>query len=96
MFSKMLSAVVVPALLFSSLAQATQVDKRSVGALTPLSAKSNVCNILDYGAVADNSTDVGPAILSAFTKCAKAGRATLYIPPGTYSREWPFLDPKEP
>lgn len=87
MFANILSALVVPTILFSSFAQATQVDKRSVGALTPLSAKTTVCNVLDYGAVADNSTDIGPAILSAFTNCAKAGGATIYIPPGSYSRK---------
>lgn len=79
--------LVVPALLLSSGASATQVDKRSVGALTPLSSKSTVCNILDYGGVADGETDVGPAISEAFSECATNGGTTLYIPPGNYSRE---------
>ncbi|KUJ23727.1 pectin lyase-like protein [Mollisia scopiformis] len=84
MLSRILSALLVPSLLFSSFAQA-EVDTSSVGPLTPLSSKSTICNVLDYGAVADNSTDIGLAILSAFTSCAKAGGATLYIPPGSYS-----------
>lgn len=77
----------MPVLLLSMGAGATQVDKRSVGALTPLSSKSTVCNVLDYGGVADGKTDIGPAISSAFTECAIKGGATLYIPPGDYSRE---------
>lgn len=86
MFSNILSALLVPTLLFSSLAQAAaNVDLSSVGPLTPLSSKSKVCNVLDYGAVADNKTDIGPAISSAFTECASTGGATLYIPPGSYS-----------
>lgn len=86
MFSNIVSALLVPALLFSSLVQgAAQVDKASVGPLTPLSAKSKICNVLDYGAKADNKTDIGPAILSAFSKCAITGGATIYVPPGSYS-----------
>lgn len=88
MFSKPFSSFLVPALLLSSLAEATQVDKRSVGALTPLSSKTKVCNILNYGAVADNKTDIGPAIKSAFSSCAITGGATIYIPPGSYSRKF--------
>ncbi|PMD24596.1 glycoside hydrolase family 28 protein [Hyaloscypha hepaticicola] len=85
MFSKLLPSALLPTLLISFFASATQIDRRSVGALTPLSSKTKVCNILDYGAVADNSTDIGPAIKSAFASCAISGRATIYIPPGSYS-----------
>ena len=76
------------ALLFAASllgAEAMLLDKRAVGALTPLSAKSKVCNIMDYGAKADGETDISTAITSAFTECAKAGGATLYIPSGNYS-----------
>jgi rhamnogalacturonan hydrolase len=78
------------ALFLSSLTHGTQVDKRSVGALTPISAKTKIRNILDYGGVADNKTDIGPAIELAFSSCAVSGGATLYIPPGSYSRMSPF------
>lgn len=88
MFSNLLSSV-FSTFLLCSLAQA-QVDLDTVGPLTPLSAKSTICNILDYGGVADNSTDIGPAIKSAFTSCAINGGATLYIPPGSYSRKSPI------
>ncbi|KAH7379816.1 pectin lyase fold/virulence factor [Cadophora sp. MPI-SDFR-AT-0126] len=85
MFFNIISAI-VPGLLFSSLVQAAaQVDKTTVGPLTPLSSKSKICNVLDYGAKADNKTDIGPAILSAFSKCASNGGATIYVPPGSYS-----------
>lgn len=85
MLSKLLFVVPLAALLLSPLTSATLVDKRSVGALTPLSSKTKICNVLDYGAVADNSTDLGPAIKSAFSSCAITGGATIYIPPGSYS-----------
>ncbi|KAG4440756.1 hypothetical protein IFR05_003743 [Cadophora sp. M221] len=86
MFSSIISTLLVPTLLLSSLVQgAAQVDKSSVGPLTPLSAKTKICNVLDYGAKADNKTDIGPAILSAFSKCAITGGATIYVPPGSYS-----------
>ncbi|TVY36592.1 putative rhamnogalacturonase A [Lachnellula subtilissima] len=77
---------VVPALFLSSVAQAAaQIDITSLGPKTALSAKSKICNVLDYGAVADNKTDIGPAILKAFSSCATTGGATIYVPPGSYS-----------
>jgi rhamnogalacturonan hydrolase len=89
MFSNIFKAVLT-AILFSSIAQAAaQVDTTAVGAKTPLSSKSTICNVLDYGAVADNKTDIGPAILKAFTDCASGGGATIYVPPGSYSSLFP-------
>jgi rhamnogalacturonan hydrolase len=35
-----------------------------VGPTTDLSFKTNICNVLDYGAVANNTTDIGVAIAS--------------------------------
>ena len=85
MFFNIFKAV-VPALFLSSVAQAAaQIDITSVGPKTTLSAKSKICNVLDYGAVADNATDIGPAILKAFSSCASTGGATIYVPPGSYS-----------
>ncbi len=37
----------------------------SVGPTTPLSQKSHICNVLDYGGSV-GSSDIGPAITSAF------------------------------
>ncbi|KAJ6578721.1 pectin lyase-like protein [Mycena vulgaris] len=49
------------------------------------------CNVLDYGAVADNTTDVGPALTAAWTECVipqvKTTVATdvlLYVPAGSF------------
>lgn len=84
MFPTTISALVLPALLLSSSVHAA-VDLTSVGALTSLYSKSTICNVVDYGAVADNSTDIGPAILKAFNNCASGKSATIYIPPGSYS-----------
>ncbi|KAL4975948.1 RGase A [Aspergillus desertorum] len=59
----------------------------SVGPLTSVSSKSQTktCNVLDYGAVADKSTDIGPALSSAWDECADGG--VVYIPPGDYAIE---------
>ncbi|KAL4901736.1 RGase A [Aspergillus multicolor] len=59
----------------------------SVGPLTSASSKSQTktCNVLDYGAVADKSTDIGPALSSAWDECADGG--VVYIPPGDYAIE---------
>ncbi|KAL1970633.1 hypothetical protein VTN77DRAFT_4277 [Rasamsonia byssochlamydoides] len=56
-----------------------------VGPLTSISHKQSIktCNVLDYGAVADNSTDLGPPLTDAFTACSSGG--VVYIPPGNYA-----------
>ncbi len=58
-----------------------------VGPLTSASTKAatKVCNIVDYGAKAGTTTDVGPPIASAWAACASGG--LVYIPPGTYQME---------
>lgn len=64
----------------------------SVGPSTSYSSKANnkVCNILDYGGVADNSTDIGPAISSAWDECKTGG--VVHIPSGDYALEsWVLL-----
>lgn len=59
----------------------------SVGPTTTVSTKSanKICNVLDYGAVADKSTDVGAAITSAWADCRDGG--VVYIPAGDYAFE---------
>ncbi|KAL4930492.1 putative extracellular rhamnogalacturonase [Aspergillus undulatus] len=59
----------------------------SVGPLTSSSSKSQTktCNVVDYGAIADKSTDIGPALSSAWDDCASGG--VVYIPPGDYAIE---------
>jgi rhamnogalacturonan hydrolase len=49
------------------------------------------CNVLNYGAVADNSTDLGPALTAAWTKCVipqvtttVATNVLLYVPAGNF------------
>ncbi|RAK96235.1 RGase A [Aspergillus ibericus CBS 121593] len=55
-----------------------------VGPTTSATDKAAVktCNVLDYGAVADNTTDVGQPIMDAFTDCASGG--LVYVPEGDY------------
>ncbi|RDW63491.1 hypothetical protein BP6252_11036 [Coleophoma cylindrospora] len=70
----------------ASLVQAVaNIDFTALGAVTPLSAKSTICNVLDYGGVADGVTDIGPAITKTFTSCVSGNAATLYVPEGNYS-----------
>ncbi|KAJ6465763.1 pectin lyase-like protein [Mycena sanguinolenta] len=49
------------------------------------------CNVLDYGAVADNTTDLGPALTKAWTECVipqvtttVADNVLLYVPSGNF------------
>ncbi|KAG8713966.1 hypothetical protein FRC11_010358 [Ceratobasidium sp. 423] len=43
------------------------------------------CNVLNYGAKADNATDIGPAIKSAFSNCiVKNPNSRLIVPAGNY------------
>ncbi|KAJ7735921.1 pectin lyase-like protein [Mycena metata] len=49
------------------------------------------CNVLDYGAVADNTTDLGPALTKAWTTCVipqvtttVATNVLLYVPAGNF------------
>lgn len=63
-----------------------------VGPLTSYSSKASkkVCNVLDYGAKADSSTDIGPPLSKAWAACKAGG--LVYIPPGTYAmKTWVSL-----
>ncbi|TDL15361.1 rhamnogalacturonase [Rickenella mellea] len=56
-----------------------------VGPTTALSQKKTVCNVLNYGGKV-GSSDIGPAIGSAFTNCVKKNSGSvLYVPPGNYN-----------
>ncbi|CAO2647301.1 Nn.00g082230.m01.CDS01 [Neocucurbitaria sp. VM-36] len=56
-----------------------------VGPLTTHASKTakKTCNVLNYGAKADKTTDVGPALLSAFTACKSGG--TVVVPAGDFA-----------
>ena len=57
----------------------------SVGPLTSLASKAakKTCSVLDYGAKADQSTDLGPPLLAAFNACKSGG--LVMIPSGSYA-----------
>lgn len=56
-----------------------------VGPITPLNQKNHICNILDFGGIADNSTDISSAITAAFENCVqKQPRSRLVVPQGNY------------
>ncbi|KAF2091060.1 glycoside hydrolase family 28 protein [Saccharata proteae CBS 121410] len=59
----------------------------SVGPLTSASTKTSTktCDVTDYGAVADKSTDLGPPLASAFADCKTGG--TVVVPEGDYALE---------
>ena len=56
-----------------------------VGPLTTHATKTakKTCNVLNYGAKADKSTDLGPPLLSAFTACKTGG--TVVVPAGDFA-----------
>jgi polygalacturonase len=74
--------------LLASLAASSSVWAQltgSVGPTTPLSQKTKVCNILQYGAKADNKTNVAPALRAAFQQCVLPNPGSrLYVPSGNY------------
>lgn len=56
-----------------------------VGVTTPLHEKTRVCNILHYGGVPDNHTDVALSITQTFEKCVKYHpKSRLVVPLGNY------------
>ncbi|KAF2816352.1 rhamnogalacturonase A [Mytilinidion resinicola] len=57
----------------------------SVGPLTSHATKTakKTCNVLNYGAVADKTTDLGPPLASAWAACKTGG--TVVIPSGDYA-----------
>ncbi|KAF9526747.1 rhamnogalacturonase [Crepidotus variabilis] len=65
-----------------------------VGPTTASSAKrTTICNVLNYGG-AIGSSDIGPAILSAYNNCVlKNSGSTLYVPAGKYNMQtWVTLN----
>ena len=56
-----------------------------VGPTTSLDLKTHECNILDYGASNDNSSDIATALESTFTDCVLRNPGSrLVIPEGQY------------
>ena len=75
----------MPSFKFSSLFLLTVVASVSYAVKT--------CNVLSYGGVADNATDIGPAITKAYTDCVSGATTNdpadtvLLVPSGTYAIE---------
>lgn len=56
-----------------------------VGPTSDLASKTHVCNILDFGAKSDNSTDVADALHAAFDQCVlQHPGSRLVVPEGQY------------
>lgn len=70
-------------LLFLKLAFGQLIGR--IGPTTSLDDKKVECNIINYGAIADNSTDVSQSIEETFKECVvdNAG-SRLIIPEGNY------------
>ncbi|KAJ5620186.1 extracellular rhamnogalacturonase [Penicillium lagena] len=66
-------------------AQLADTSDYPIGPLTSSATKwaTKICDITNYGAVADGETDSGPAILAAFNACASGG--VVNIPLGTFA-----------
>lgn len=56
----------------------------AIPSLAQTSIKGRVCNIRDFGAIGNDSTDNTTAISSAITVCQTAGGGTIWIPAGVY------------
>ncbi|KAF8133397.1 glycoside hydrolase family 28 protein [Boletus edulis] len=60
-------------------------------AVSSVGYAAKTCNVLDYGGVADNATDIGLAIIKAHADCVSGATTTdpadtvLLVPPGTYA-----------
>ncbi|RPD63561.1 rhamnogalacturonase [Lentinus tigrinus ALCF2SS1-6] len=80
-----LKSILVPLLLLSA---ASAQLSGTVGPTSSLESKqSTICNVLDYGGSV-GSSDIGPAIASAFTNCVlKNSGSTLYVPEGDYDMQ---------
>lgn len=67
-----LAALLLPSLITAQLSG-------TVGPTTSRAAKraTKVCNVLNYGGVASKTSDVGPAIASAFAACKSGGTGKL-------------------
>lgn len=75
-------------LLASAFALASVVSSQLTGAVGPITSiatktAKKTCDVLDYGARADGTTDVGPPLTSAFTACKAGG--VVVIPTGDYA-----------
>jgi hypothetical protein len=56
-----------------------------VGPTTALENKNIECNVLDYGGVADNSTDISTALETVFSECVRKNPGSrLIVPEGEY------------
>jgi rhamnogalacturonan hydrolase len=83
--SSMALFLVLSVLYFVFAAQVLTQLIAPVGPTTPLILKQIECNILSYGAISDNQTDVSSAIYTAFNECVKTHPGSrLVIPPGNY------------
>lgn len=70
---------------------ATVANGQLIGSVGPLTSSSDkaaikTCNVLDYGATNDNTTDVGQPIIDAFADCGSpdTSGAVVYVPEGDY------------
>ena len=72
------SLIALPSLIAAQLSGTT-------GPLTSAASKAatKTCNVLNYGAKADKSTDLGPPLTSAFAACKSGGM--IVIPAGDYA-----------
>jgi rhamnogalacturonan hydrolase len=76
-------SLLLPTLALLSFTQGQLIGP--VGPTTPLAHKLIECNILNYGAKADNRRDVAPAIHAAYKQCVLPNPGSrLIVPSGTY------------
>lgn len=62
-----------------------------LAAVASVAYATKICNVLDYGGIADNTTDIGQAITKAYADCVSGTTTSnpadtvLLVPSGTYA-----------
>jgi polygalacturonase len=84
-FSQILAAVATTVLILAADCSAQLSGRVGPTTSTASKAAKKICNVLNFGAKADQSTDLGPALLAAFTACKAGGIGLYFEPVGTLS-----------
>lgn len=82
-FSQFILTAVAAIELLSTLCTAQLSGTVGPTTTTAQKAAKKICSVLDYGAKADKTTDLGPPLASAFAACKTGG--IVWIPTGDYA-----------
>ncbi|OBT49765.1 hypothetical protein VE04_10014, partial [Pseudogymnoascus sp. 24MN13] len=90
-FSRAVATAVTIVGLLSTCCSAQLSGATGPTTTTAQKAAKKICSVLDYGAKADQSTDLGPPLAAAFAACKSGG--IVWIPSGNYAMStWQTLN----